>query len=169
MSGRSSGSRPYSVTESNAVDSRVAGAASASRWKRRLVRKGSPSPANMRAGASPSRLNGNTPAVNGKRPGTFSARRNRTSSASSWVRGSATRGTGVPDSVLRVCTRYRATVSGQAAMAASVSASSCVAVSARSRTSGSTSAPGCPARSPRAVPRCWWRRAAAASCAVRAW
>ena len=37
------------------------------RWKRRLVRKASPSPANMRVGSSPSRLNGNTPAVNGKR------------------------------------------------------------------------------------------------------
>ena len=35
------------------MDSRVAGWPAASRWKRRLVRNGSPSPANMRAGASP--------------------------------------------------------------------------------------------------------------------
>ena len=47
---------------------------------RRLVRNGSPSPANIRAGSSPSRLNGNTPAVNGKYPGRFSSRRNRSSS-----------------------------------------------------------------------------------------
>ncbi len=45
---------------------------SASRWKRRLVRNGSPSPANIRVGSSFSRLNANTPAVNGKLPGTFS-------------------------------------------------------------------------------------------------
>jgi hypothetical protein len=50
MSGRTSGSKPYSVTESNAVERRVAGWPSESRWKRRLVRKASPSPANMRAG-----------------------------------------------------------------------------------------------------------------------
>ena len=31
-----------------------------------------PSPANMRVGSSPSRLNGKTPAVNGKLPGKFS-------------------------------------------------------------------------------------------------
>ena len=35
------------------------------RWKRRLVRKASPSPANMRVGSSFSRLSGNTPAVKG--------------------------------------------------------------------------------------------------------
>ncbi len=69
MSGRRSGSLPYSVTESNAVDSRFAGMPSASRWKRRLVRNASPSPANMRVGSSFSRLNANTPAVNGKAPG----------------------------------------------------------------------------------------------------
>jgi methylmalonyl-CoA mutase len=34
-----------------------------------LVRAGPPSPANMRLGSSPSRLNGNTPPVNGKCPG----------------------------------------------------------------------------------------------------
>ena len=62
-----------SVTESKAVDSRVAGWPSDRRWKRRLVRKASPSPANMRAGRSPSRLNGNTPAVNGNWPGRFSS------------------------------------------------------------------------------------------------
>ena len=62
------------------MDSRVAGWPSARRWKRRLVRKGSPSPANMRAGSSPSRLNGKTPAVKGKWPGRCSARSQRTSS-----------------------------------------------------------------------------------------
>ena len=87
MSGRSSGSKPYSVTESNAVDSRVAGWPSASRWKRRLVRTGPPSPANMRAGSSSSRLSGNTPAVNGKCPGRFSPRSQRTSSPASSKRG----------------------------------------------------------------------------------
>ena len=35
MSGRRSGSLPYKVTESNAVESRFAGMPSASRWKRR--------------------------------------------------------------------------------------------------------------------------------------
>ena len=63
MSGRSAGSLPYSVTLSNAVDSRLAGMPSESSLKRRLVRKGSPSPANMRVGSSPSRLKANTPAV----------------------------------------------------------------------------------------------------------
>ncbi len=37
--------------------------------------RASPSPANMRVGSSFSRLNGNTPAVNGKLPGRFSRRR----------------------------------------------------------------------------------------------
>src|SRR2546430_821126 len=69
MSGRSSGSNPYKVTESNAVDRRVAGWPSASRWNRLFVRAGPPSPANMRAGSSFSRLSGNTPAVEGERPG----------------------------------------------------------------------------------------------------
>ena len=73
MSGRRSGSLPYSVTESNAVDSRLAGMPSDSSLKRRLVRNGSPSPANMRVGSSFSRLNANTPAVYGKLPGTFSS------------------------------------------------------------------------------------------------
>ena len=83
MSGRSSGSKPYSVTESNAVDRRFAGMSRESRWKRRLVRNGSPSPANMRVGSSFSRLNAKTPAVNGNSPGTFSRMRQRSSSPSS--------------------------------------------------------------------------------------
>ena len=73
MSGRGSGSWPYKVTESNAVDSRFAGMPSLTSLKRRLVRNASPSPANIRAGSSPSRLNANTPAVYGKLPGTFSS------------------------------------------------------------------------------------------------
>ena len=100
-SGRSSGSNPYRVTESKAVDRRLAGCPSASRWKRRLVRAGPPSPANIRAGSSPSRLNGNTPAVKGKRPGRFSERSQRVSSPRSPKRGSDTRETRVPDSDVR--------------------------------------------------------------------
>ena len=50
MSGRRSGSLPYSVTESKAVDRRLAGMPSDSSLKRLLVRNGSPSPANMRVG-----------------------------------------------------------------------------------------------------------------------
>ena len=73
MSGRRSGSLPYSVTESKAVDRRLAGMPSLTSLKRRLVRKASPSPANMRVGSSPSRLKANTPAVYGKLPGTFSS------------------------------------------------------------------------------------------------
>src|ERR1700730_5973615 len=76
-SGLSPGSRPYSVTESNAVDSRVASRPADSSLNRRLVRNGSPSPANIRAGSSPERLNGNTPAVKGKEPGRGSPRRKR--------------------------------------------------------------------------------------------
>ena len=79
-SGNGPGSRPYRVTESKAVESRVAGWPSESSLNRRLVRNGSPSPANIRAGSSPSRLNGKTPAVNGKTPGRFSRRQNFTSS-----------------------------------------------------------------------------------------
>src|SRR6516164_9435415 len=101
-SGLSPGSRPYRVTESNAVDSRVAGWPADSNLNRRLVRNGSPSPANIRAGSSPSRLNGNTPAVNGKWPGRFSSRRNRSRSPWSAYRGSATRGIVIPDSDSRV-------------------------------------------------------------------
>src|SRR5246127_1379241 len=71
-SGDSPGSRPYRVTESNAVDSRVAGCPCDSSLNRRLVRNASPSPANLRAGSSLSRLKGNPPAVNGNRPGRFS-------------------------------------------------------------------------------------------------
>ena len=66
ISGCGEGSRPYRVTESKAVESRVAGCPSLSRWNLRFVRAASPSPANMRAGASPVRLNGKTPAVKGK-------------------------------------------------------------------------------------------------------
>ncbi len=98
MSGRRSGSLPYSVTESNAVESRFAGMLSARRWKRLLVRNESPSPANIRVGSSFSRLNANTPAVNGKLPGTFSFSCQRRISPSSSYRGSATLRTLVPDS-----------------------------------------------------------------------
>ncbi|CAM5682078.1 hypothetical protein SAFG77S_08278 [Streptomyces afghaniensis] len=51
---------------------RVEGGGQAGAWpsesslKRRFVRNGSPSPASIRAGSSPSRLKGNTPAVKGK-------------------------------------------------------------------------------------------------------
>ncbi len=84
------------------MDSRVAGWPSLSSWKRRLVRNASPSPANIRAGASPCRLNGKVPAVYGKRPGTFSDRSQPTSWPWSCVRGSETRRTWLPDSVSRV-------------------------------------------------------------------
>ena len=57
------GSLPYSVTESNAVDRRLAGMPSATSLKRRLVRKASPSPANIRVGSSFSRLKREVPAV----------------------------------------------------------------------------------------------------------
>jgi hypothetical protein len=73
MSGRGSGSLPYSVTESNAVLRRLAGMPSLTSLKRRLVRKASPSPANMRVGSSPSRLKAKVPAVYGKLPGTLSS------------------------------------------------------------------------------------------------
>ena len=72
MSGRLSGSRPYNVTLSKAVDRRLAGRPRLTRWNRLLVRSGVPSPANIRVGSSPSRLSGNTPAVKGKWPGRFS-------------------------------------------------------------------------------------------------
>ena len=72
MSGRRSGSWPYSVTLSNAVDRRFAAIPSETCLKRRLVRNASPSPANIRVGSSFSRLNANVPAVNGNDPGTFS-------------------------------------------------------------------------------------------------
>src|SRR5882762_5080290 len=68
-----------------------------SRWKRRLVRKGSPSPANMRVGSSFSRLKENTPAVNGKAPGRFSRMRHFRISPWSSKPGSATFGTLVPE------------------------------------------------------------------------
>ena len=98
MSGRGSGSDPYSVTESNAVDSRCAGMPSDTRLNRWLVRNASPSPANMRVGSSPSRLNAKTPAVYGNEPGTFSFIRKRRISPSSSKRGSDTLRTLVPES-----------------------------------------------------------------------
>ena len=58
--------------------------------KRRLVRKASPSPANIRVGSSFSRLKAKTPAVNGKEPGTFSFMRNFSVSPSSSNLGSTT-------------------------------------------------------------------------------
>ena len=48
----SSESRPYSVSESNAVDNRGAPWPFASRWKRSFVVSGRPSPANIRIGSS---------------------------------------------------------------------------------------------------------------------
>src|SRR5690625_4820378 len=72
ISGRIAGSSPYNVTESTAVDSRFASSSFDRYWKRRLVRSGDPSPANCLVGSSPCRLNGNTPAANGKETGTFS-------------------------------------------------------------------------------------------------
>ena len=54
---------PYSVTESNAVESRLAGIPADSNLNRALVLKASPSPANMRVGSSFSRLKANVPAV----------------------------------------------------------------------------------------------------------
>lgn len=77
MSGRRSGLRPYSVTESKAVERRVASAPADSSWKRRLVRKASP-PASehpRRRLALPLELE--NPAVKGKKPGSFSDRRTR--------------------------------------------------------------------------------------------
>ena len=81
---------------------RHAAFSAASRWKRRLVRKGSPSPANIRVGRSPDRLWGNTPAVNGNTPGRFSLRRYRTRAPDSVSRGTAVLGSGVPDRVATV-------------------------------------------------------------------
>ncbi len=52
----------------------------------------------MRVGSSFSRLNANTPAVNGKLPGTFSCSCQRRISPSSSYFGSATLRTLVPDS-----------------------------------------------------------------------
>ncbi|MBV6475500.1 MAG: hypothetical protein MOGDAGHF_01036 [Rhodocyclaceae bacterium] len=97
MSGRRSGSQPYSVTESKAVDRRCAGMPSETFLKRRLVRKASPSPANMRVGSSFSRLKAKTPAVYGKEPGTFSFMRKRRVSPSSSNFGSTTLRILVPD------------------------------------------------------------------------
>src|SRR6185503_11554674 len=98
MSGRSSRSKPYSVTESKAVDRRLTGMSFDNRWKHQLVRNGSPSPANMRVGSSFSRLNGNTPTVNGNAPNRFSRHRQRRISPASSNFGSATFGTLVPES-----------------------------------------------------------------------
>src|SRR5690242_2607178 len=87
MSGLGSGSHPYSVTESNAVLSRTADIPSETFLNRRLVRNGSPSPANIRVGSSFSRLNGKTPAVYGNSPGLFSRLRNLRLLPSSLYRG----------------------------------------------------------------------------------
>ena len=98
MSGRRPGSLPYSVTLSNAVESRLAGMPEDSSLKRVLVRNASPSPANIRVGSSPSRLNAKTPAVYGKEPGTFSSSSHLSSSPWSSYCGSTTLRTLVPDS-----------------------------------------------------------------------
>src|SRR5881394_3230324 len=66
--------------------------------KRRLVRKASPSPANMRVGSSPSRLNAKVPAVYGKLPGTLSSSSHLRISPWSSYCGSATLRIFVPDS-----------------------------------------------------------------------
>ena len=141
--------------------SRVAGWPSDSRLNRRLVRAGSPSPANIRAGSSFSRLNGKTPAVNGKRPGRFSRRQKRTSSPWSSYAGSATRGIRLPDRDSRPgCSAYSRTTDGHCSSwvltSSSRSACACVASSLRRR------------RAPRrpAVSRCA-RRACSTSASVR--
>ena len=86
--GRIAGSLPYSVTLSNAVDSRLAGMPSAADEAavcgRRHLR-----PRTSRVGSSFSRLNANTPAVNGKLPGRFPSAARRIS-PSSRKRGSTT-------------------------------------------------------------------------------
>src|ERR1700686_4808216 len=66
---------------------------SASMRKRLLVRNASPSPANIRVGSSFSRLNANSPAVEGKLPGTFSVSCQRRISLETSYLGSATLGT----------------------------------------------------------------------------
>ena len=83
-------------------DKRFAGRPSETRLKRRLVRKASPSPANMRVGSSFSRLKWKTPAVNGNSPGRFSRMRQRRSSPWSSNRGRATFGIRVPESEVLV-------------------------------------------------------------------
>src|SRR5674476_1095820 len=71
MSGRSSGSNPYKVTESKAVDRRVAGWPSDRRWNRRLVRKAARSPARRFAGAGDAfRTNRRFHPLSGGRPAT---------------------------------------------------------------------------------------------------
>ncbi len=84
------------------MDSRFASESAERYLNRRFVRNGSPSPANMRAGSSPSRLNANTPAVNGNLPGRLSLRRKRSRSAWSVYFGNETRRTLLPDNVSRV-------------------------------------------------------------------
>jgi hypothetical protein len=54
------------VTESKAVERRLASLLADSILNRRLVRAGSPSPANMRVGSSPIRFMGKTPGGEGK-------------------------------------------------------------------------------------------------------
>ncbi len=146
------------------MDRRVAGWPSASRWKRRLVRKASPSPANIRAGSSPSRLKGNTPAVKGKWPGRCSERSQRTSSPWSVTRGRATRGMRVPDREVRHSAGTPSAWSPRAPSGSPEASSSTVRVgrsashsSSSRRPSGSRPASirvGSSARSPVSTP-CW--------------
>ena len=79
------------------MDRRLAGMSFDSRWKRVLVRNGSPSPANMRVGSSFSRLKANTPPVKGKEPGTFSSISHLRISPWSSNLGSATLRISVPE------------------------------------------------------------------------
>ena len=65
------------------------------------MRNGSPSPANIRAGSSLSRLKGKTPEVKGNEPGRFSERSQRSNSPSSVNPGNATRGILLPDNEVR--------------------------------------------------------------------
>ncbi len=61
----------------------------------------------MRVGISSLRRNGNTPAVNGNRPGTFSSSIQRKRSPALWYFGSAIFGIRVPDRLSRYSgTRY---------------------------------------------------------------
>jgi hypothetical protein len=57
-----------------------------------LVLSGPPSPANIRVGSSPSRLNGYNPDANGNSPGTFSCKFHFKISPHAWYLGRATFG-----------------------------------------------------------------------------
>jgi hypothetical protein len=118
---------------------------SASSLKRRFVRIGSPSPANMRVGSSFSRLNANTPPVNGKWPGRFSSINQRSVSPGSANFGSEILRIVVPESVVTVsavrisrsrtfttCSspEYAATVCGHASSSAFSRSPSCASRSA---------------------------------------